>query len=147
MTPLSLISLQLSGRIKEIPSNAFTGCSQLEKLHIPEGVEVLGLDCFAICLAVKEVSLPSTLRTISRGAFWRCESLTTINIPASVGTIGEYVFFDCWSLTDVYNYAPVPQRISPIFNKSGITLHVPSGSEELYRQTDHWNVAEVVGDL
>ena len=63
-------SLQLSGRIKEIPSNAFTGCSKLEELHIPEGVEVLGLDCFAICLAVKEVSLPSTLRTISRGAFW-----------------------------------------------------------------------------
>lgn len=142
-----MLSLQLSGRIKEIPSNAFTSCSLLEKLHIPEGVEVLGLDCFAICLAVKEVSLPSTLRAISRGAFWRCESIETINIPASVETIGEYVFFDCWSLTDVYNYAPVPQRIPPIFNKEGITLYVPRGSEELYRQADHWNVAEVVGDL
>ena len=29
----------------------------------------------------------------------------------------------------------------------GITLHVPRGSEELYRQTDHWSVATVVGDL
>ena len=141
-------SLQLSGRIKEIPSNAFTGCSKLEKLHIPEGVEVLGLDCFAICLAVKEVSLPSTLRAISRGAFWRCTSLKEIAIPASVETIGEYVFHDCWSLTDVYNYAPIPQRIPPIYNKKGITLHVPRGSEELYRQADNWNAAEVVvGDL
>ena len=39
------------------------------------------------------------------------------------------------------------QRVPPIFNKSGITLHVPRGSEELYRKADHWNVAEVVGDL
>ena len=144
----SLTSVQLSSHIKEIPLKAFVICTSLEKLHIPEGVEVLGLDCFAICTALKEVSLPSTLRTISRGAFWRCTSLKEIAIPASVETIGEYVFFDCWSLTDVYNYAPVPQRVPPIFNKKGITLHVPRDSEELYRQADNWNAAEVVvGDL
>ena len=34
-----------------------------------------------------------------------------------------------------------------LFNKEGITLHVPRGSEELYRQADNWNLAEVVGDL
>ena len=122
-------------------------CSNLKKLYIPEGVEVLGLDCFAISDSLREVSLPSTLTTIKRGVFWRCVSLESIAIPASVDAIGEYVFFDCWNLTDVYNYAPIPQRVPPIFNKKGITLHVPRGSEELYRQADHWNVAEVVGDL
>ena len=91
--------------------------------------------------------MPSTLTTIKRGVFWHCTSLKEISIPASVETIGEYVLHDCWSLTDVYNYAPVPQRIPPIFNKRGITLHVPRGSEELYRQADNWNLAEVVGDL
>ena len=106
---------------------------QSEKLYIPEGVEELGLDCFAISDSLKEVSLPSTLKIIERGAFWRCISLKTISIPSSVEAIGQFAFFDCWSLTDVYNYAPVPQRVLPIFNKRGITPHVPRGSEELYR--------------
>lgn len=143
----SMKSLQLSGSIKEIPLKAFVKCSSLEKLVIPEGVEVLGLDAFAICTNLKEVSLPSTLTTISRGAFWHCTNLKEIVIPASVTTIGEYVFHECDSLTDVYCYAPVPLRIPPIYNKEGITLHVPRGSEELYRQADNWNVARVVGDL
>ena len=142
-----LRSLQLSENIKEIPMKAFVSCGNLKKLVIPEGVEVLGLDCFAICTGLEEVTLPSTLTTIKRGVFWHCTSLKEISIPASVETIGEYVLHDCWSLTDVYNYAPIPQRIPPIFNKRGITLHVPRGSEELYRQADNWNIAEVVGDL
>jgi tRNA A-37 threonylcarbamoyl transferase component Bud32 len=142
-----LRSLQLSENIKEIPMKAFVSCGNLKKLVIPEGVEELGLDCFAICTGLEEVTLPSTLTTIKRGVFWHCTSLKEISIPASVETIGEYVLHDCWSLTDVYNYAPVPQRIPPIFNKRGITLHVPRGSKELYRQADNWNLAEVVGDL
>ena len=137
-------SLLLSGRIKEIPSNAFTGCSKLEKLVIPEGVEVLGLDAFALCTGLKEVSLPSTLTRIERGVFWRCYGLKEIRIPASVEEIGEYVFYDCENLTDVYNYSPVPQVVPPIFNGKNITLHVPRGSEELYRKADHWNRAKVV---
>ncbi len=112
--------------------------------HHPEGIEVLGLDAFAICTSLKEVSLPSTLTKIDRGVFWRCQALKEIRIPASVTTIGEYVFFDCDSLTDVYNYSPTPQRIPPIYNGKNITLHVPRGSEELYRNADNWNRAEVV---
>ena len=143
----NLINLQLSTNIKEIPQKAFVKCGKLEKLIIPEGVEVLGLDAFAICTSLKEVSLPSTLTKIDRGVFWHCTSLREIHIPASVEEIGEYVFFDCDSLTDVYNYSPVPQRIPPIYNKKNITLHVPQGSEELYRKADNWNRAKVVGDL
>ncbi len=140
-------SLSLSGNIKKISHNAFTSCRGLRKVVVPEGVEVMDLDCFAICTSLEKIVLPSTLTTISRGVFWNCSKLKEITIPTSVKTIGEYVFFGCDSLTDVYNYAPVPQRIPPIFNKRGITLHVPRGSEELYRQADNWNLAEVVGDL
>ena len=130
-----------------IPLNAFTSCRRLEKLHIPEGVEVIGRDAFAICTALKEVYLPSTLKKIDRGVFWRCVSLKSIAIPASVEEIGEYVFYDCNSLTHVYNYATQPCRIPPVFNRAGITLHVPRGSKKSYSNADNWNFANVVGDL
>lgn len=140
-------SLRLSSNIKEIPRNAFVCCDSLKILDIPEGVEVLGLDCFAMNKSLEEVVLPSTITTINRGAFWNSRMLKKVVIPASVTTIGEYVFFNCWQLTDVYCYAPVPLSIPPMFNKKGVILHVPRDSEKLYRQAEHWNVAEVVGDL
>lgn len=139
-----LCSLQLSENIKEIPLKAFVSCYSLEKLVIPEGVETLGLDAFAICTSLKEVSLPSTLTKIDRGVFWHCTSLKEIHIPASVSEIGQYAFFACDSLTDVYNYSPTPQQILPIYNNKNITLHVPRGSEELYRKADHWNYAKEI---
>ncbi|MBO7266690.1 MAG: leucine-rich repeat protein [Bacteroidaceae bacterium] len=139
-----LRSLQLSGNIKEIPTKAFVSCYELERLTIPEGVEILGFDAFAICTSLKEVSLPSTLIKIDRGVFWRCRSLKEIRIPASVTEIGEFTFYDCDSLTDVYNYSPIPQVVPPIYNGRNITLHVPRGSEELYRKAENWNRAKVV---
>ena len=143
----SIRNLSLSGNLKKISHNAFTSCRGLKRLTIPEGVEVLDLDCFAYCSSLETVTLPSTLTTINRGVFWNCTMLKEISIPASVSTIGEYVFFYCNSLTDVYNYSPIPQSVPPIFNKQGITLHVPKGSEKAYSNTDNWNVANVVGDI
>ena len=137
-------SLLLSGGIKEIPTKAFVSCYNLKRLTIPKGVETLGLDAFAICVSLKEVSLPSTLTKIARGVFWRCRSLKEIRIPASVTEIGQFAFYDCDSLTDVYNYSPIPQMVPPIYNGRDITLHVPRGSEELYRKADNWNRAKVV---
>ena len=141
----SIRNLSLSGNLKKISHNAFTSCRGLKRLTIPEGVEVLDLDCFAHCSSLEKVTLPSTLTTINRGVFWNCGNLKEIIIPASVHTIGEYVFYHCNSLTDVYNYSPIPQSVPPIFNKQGITLHVPKGSEKAYSNTDNWKVANVVG--
>lgn len=143
----SIRSLSLPENLKKISHNAFTSCRGLRRIVIPEGVEVLDLDCFAHCSSLETATLPSTLTTINRGVFWNCTMLKDISIPASVSTIGEYVFFYCNRLTDVYNYAPIPQSVPPIFNKQGIKLHVPRGSEELYQNSDNWNVAEIVGDL
>ena len=143
----SIRNLSLSGNLKKISHNAFTSLHSLKRLNVPEGVEIFDLDCFAHCSSLEKVTLPSSLTTINRGVFWNCGNLKEIIIPASVHTIGEYVFYHCNSLTDVYNYSPIPQSIPPIFNKQGITLHVPKGSEKAYSNTDNWNVANVVGDI
>ena len=96
---------------------------------------------------MKSIQLPSTLRTISRGVFWDCSSLETISIPAGVETIGEYAFYRCPKLEHVYNYSKDPQPLSVIFNRKGITLHVPTESVEKYKQANDWKKLNIVGDL
>lgn len=144
----TLENIKLSSNLKMIPENMLAGCENLSSIVIPEGVEEIGLDAFALCYKLKTVKLPSTLKKISRGVFWRCTSLEEIHLPVSLDEIGIYSFFYCNALRDVYNYSPVPQRVAPIFNKRDLTLHVPAGSEEAYRNDEIWGtVYRIVGDL
>jgi hypothetical protein len=140
-------SVKLPKSLKFIRNASFAICKKLESIDIPEGVETLELDAFGECISLKYVKLPSTLKTINRGVFWKCRSLKEITIPASVETIGEYAFFHCDSLKHVYNYSPEPQSLSVIFNRKGITIHVPAASAEEYRKAQHWKDQNIVGDL
>lgn len=140
-------SVKLPKSLKVIRNASFAICKKLESIDIPEGVETLELDAFAECISLKSVKLPSTLKTINRGVFWKCRSLKEITIPAGVETIGEYAFFHCDSLKHVYNYSPEPQSLSVIFNRKGITIHVPAASAEKYRKAQHWKDQNIIGDL
>lgn len=140
-------SVKLPKSLKVIRNASFAICKKLESIDIPEGVETLELDAFGECISLKYVKLPSTLKTINRGVFWKCRSLKEITIPAGVETIGEYAFFHCDSLKHVYNYSPEPQSLSVIFNRKGITIHVPAASAEEYRKAQHWKDQNIVGDL
>ena len=140
----NLRNLLLSPNLRLIPRKAFAECENLKVVHIPEGVEEIELDAFGKCTRLEKVSLPSTLKILRRGVFWECSNLKEISLPASLTSIGEYTFYYCTNLKHVYNYSPTPIEIPPIFNQSGITLHVPKGAAELYRQANNWNRATIV---
>lgn len=140
----NLRNLVLSPNLRVIPRKAFSECENLKVVHIPEGVEEIELDAFGKCKRLEKVSLPSTFKILRRGVFWECSSLKEISLPTSLTSIGEYTFYYCTNLKHVYNYSPTPIEIPPIFNQSGITLHVPKGAAELYRQANNWNRATIV---
>ena len=141
----NLAHLSIGSGIDTIYERTFACDTSLVRVDIPEGVKTLKLDAFAGCWSLKYVTLPSTLTTIERGVFYECTSLEEITLPASVHTIGEYSFYHCDRLTDIYNYSPVPQPSLPIVqNASGVTLHVPQGSADLYRRARYWQDMNIV---
>lgn len=145
-----LQNLKLPNTLKTIGHAAFAQCKMLLDVEIPEGVISLELDAFGDCHSLKTVKLPSTLKAINRGVFWSCNSLEEIRIPANVETIGDFVFYYCTSLKNIYNYSPKPQvlsRILTIDNIHEMTLHVPAGSENEYRNAIGWNELNIAGDL
>ncbi|MBP3349591.1 MAG: leucine-rich repeat protein [Bacteroidaceae bacterium] len=141
----NLAHLSIGSGIDTIYERTFACDTSLVRVEIPEGVKTLKLDAFAGCWSLKYVTLPSTLTTIERGVFYECTSLEEITLPASVHAIGEYSFYHCDRLTDIYNYSPVPQPSLPIVqNASGVTLHVPQGSADLYRRARYWQDMNIV---
>jgi len=68
-----------------IQSNAFSGCSGLTTLILPEGLKSIGSNAFKNCTSLKEVVIPSSVDSIGSSAFYGCSALTKITIPF-VGT-------------------------------------------------------------
>ncbi len=142
----NLTSVVLSPSIKEIAACSFVECGLVE-LDIPEGVEVLGKDCFAKNKKLKKVTLPGTLRKIDRGVFYECSSLKELVIPEGVSEMGDYVFLRCPSLTDVYNYSLVPQDANELFESPQVRVHVKKEALEAYKAHRSWNSQVLIPDL
>ena len=65
-------------------------------------VVAIGESAFTGCSSLTSVTIPNSVTTIGDYAFSYCSSLTSVTIPNSVTTIGEYAFYNCSSLKAVY---------------------------------------------
>ena len=61
----------------------------------------IGESAFSDCSSLTTVVIPDTVGTIRRGAFISCTALTTLDIPASVTEIMEEAFTGCAALKDL----------------------------------------------
>ena len=61
---MNVVNIVLSPALKKIPRGAFSYCSSIEKIDIPEGVEVIGEMAFASCDELRTVKIPSTVTTL-----------------------------------------------------------------------------------
>lgn len=88
--------------VTSIYADAFSNCSGLESINIPETVTSIDRSAFKGCSKLSSVSIEGEgLETIGSKAFMGCLSLTTINIPRSVTAIDQNVFSGCIRLENV----------------------------------------------
>ena len=133
----------------------FVGNPFITSLDLQLHVDTLRSMQFMGCTQLASLSLPSTLRYIEDECFRNCPMLTQISLPASLEALGDNAFCGCQFLTDIYCYAMVPPAGSEADNypfaqcrPQNVMLHVPSGTENLYRTTGFWTrFSNVTDDL
>ena len=84
-----------------IGNGAFSGCSGLTSVTIPNSVTSIGSDAFYRCTGLTSVTIPNSVTTIAIAAFSGCTGLTSVTIPNSMTYIGYGTFSDCTGLTSV----------------------------------------------
>lgn len=133
----NLTSVKLPHTIKYIDNAAFSECPNLESFEIPEGVIYIGTGAFTNCGFAKRkpVTIPASVKYLGSFIFdyliYRVNCLptelhfksTTPPVYASLGEDGSLHIND-----DLRNLA-APQ------NNSAMTLYVPKGCKEIYRNT------------
>jgi hypothetical protein len=104
---------------------AFSGCTGLTSVAIPNSVTSIGDTLFLGCTSLITVTIPNSVTSIGGAAFDSCTSLTNATIPKSVTNIGDDPFAYCPSLMAI-TVDPLNPSYSSVdgvlFDKSQTTL-------------------------
>jgi hypothetical protein len=87
--------------VTNIGDGAFSDCTNLTSVTIPDSATSIGEDAFGSCTGLTSVTIGKNVTNIGERAFYACTSLTSITIPDSVTSIGGSAFSGCSSLTNV----------------------------------------------
>lgn len=90
----------------------FNACYSLSEVNLPESLESMGSGVFHWCTDLEYIELPSGLEEISNNAFRECERLRSIKIPDGVKIIRPNAFHQCYSLESV----EIPESVTQIGN-------------------------------
>lgn len=87
--------------VTEIGSYTFRECTSLHSIKIPDSVKIIGYYTFENCVSLSEITLPKQLKEIGTAVFKNCSSLKKVVIPDTVTTIREGAFEECTNLSDI----------------------------------------------
>ncbi|MEZ5277800.1 MAG: leucine-rich repeat domain-containing protein [Opitutaceae bacterium] len=106
----SLTRVAIPDSVTSINAAAFRYCTSLTSLTIPDSVTIIGNDAFSNCSSLTGVTIGAIVLIIGDSAFYNCSSLTSVTIPDSVISIEDRAFYSCNSLTS----ATIGAKVSTI---------------------------------
>ena len=105
--------MTLGASVKTIGESAFSDCSRLGEIVIPDSVKTIGPFAFSAnytaptetepALGLKSVRIGSGVETIGEQAFYKCAAMETLTFSdeSSLTSIGKYAFSECTKLQKV----------------------------------------------
>ena len=96
-----LTNIKIPDSVTSIDSYAFSGCTGLTGITIPDSVTSIGRSAFSGCTGLTSITIPDSVTSIGNSAFSGCTGLTSIIIPDSVTSIGDSAFEICKRLTNI----------------------------------------------
>lgn len=139
----NLRAVVLPSTLTTLGSMAFAGCNHLEQVTLSPKLEDIEEGVFYDCSHLRVVNIKEGTYNIRDGAFTNCKQLDNVVLPASVNFIGHEAFAGCKSLKHIKVLGTDPNLmiLSDAFgdlDKSQITVFVPKGSLERYKQSKAW---------
>lgn len=88
-------------KVTSIGKAAFSHCTSIKKLTIPDGISTIGRGAFFGCSSVCKLTLPDRICSIGERAFINCKNLMDIALPKNLASLGEEAFSGCHALEKI----------------------------------------------
>ncbi len=105
-----------------VAEQAFSFCSNLASVSIPNSVTYLGRLSFSLCMNLIEVNIGNGVTNIGQGTFYYCKKLSSVMIGNNVKTIGKEAFCECYKLTSL----TLPNSVTSIDDKAFAYCNISS---------------------
>ncbi len=92
--------------------SAFTNCSKLVSVVLPDGIKKIDNGMFYNCGKMQSVYLPEGITNIERYGFGNCNSLEEIKLPDTLEEIRDMAFMGCGSLREI----TIPDNVTILYN-------------------------------
>ena len=160
----ALTSIDIPASVTSIGKSTFDGCTSLAAATLPEGLQSIGEYAFQHCSALTSIKIPGTVKTVGMCSFQDCSGLASLELAEGVQKLGSSAFQNCSALTQVTlpasltevgirvfdghgpsivftSLATTPPAHNggyPLGEVAGVTLYVPQGSLEAYKNAFGW---------
>lgn len=125
--------------IKTETKTLISGC-KTSIIPADGSVTSIGEAAFSGCSGLASITIPDSVMSIATCAFDKCTGLTSIIIPDSVKSLGSSAFSGCSSLTKINMLPTTPPTIQNNTLDATIqNIYVPSQSGESYKSATNWN--------
>lgn len=137
--------------VQAVAPSAFTG-AKLTAVTMPASIWDVETNAFSGCTKLASVKMPENV-ILNNGTFKNCTSLTSVELPKGVQLWANDVIFEgCTNLTSITVNDEVPYELQGSYvvdDPTSVTLYVPAGCADAYKAADYWkefNIEEAVRD-
>lgn len=91
----NLISVSIPEGVTTISELAFGGCGNLNRINLPNTLNIIGNEAFMGCHQITSLKIPESVYSIGVGAFSYCNHLADIKLPNGITIIRDNLFSGC----------------------------------------------------
>lgn len=96
------VALSFSGTVTHLEESAFENNPMLKKIKLGVGLESIPFCAFSFCSGLQAIDIPEGVTTVNENAFEACSSLRTVVLPASLTKLDNGAFDDCDAVKAVF---------------------------------------------
>lgn len=150
--------------VSEIGEYAFKQNEKLTSVIFPSTIEIIGERAFIYCTNLEEIEFSEGLKEIGAYAFLHCVKPYYVVLPSSLQAINESAFGGITNIKEIYSKSITPPELTFDFNinsvpdengfissaypfgsnTSDLTIYVPIGTSDEYRQADGWQYSKEI---